>query len=186
MQTPANIILLMRWNATASIGYSGSGFVEESEKFHTVRGYQLLEQNKKLLTSAMEDYLEMIYRNSLVEGYMRINTLSELLNVQAPSATKMVQKLTTLGLLYYKRYGIIFLTENGKEIGRFLLERHKIIETFLMHLGVGDSILLETELIEHNITAATLQKINSLNKLFESDPQLEKRFQFFKDSYLEG
>lgn len=159
--------------------------MEESEKFHTVRGYQLLEQNKKLLTSAMEDYLEMIYRNSLVEGYMRINTLSELLNVQAPSATRMVQKLTALGLLYYKRYGIIFLTENGKEIGRFLLERHNIIESFLRHLGVGESILLETELVEHNITASTLQKINCLNKFFDSDPQLIERFQTFKNSFSE-
>lgn len=159
--------------------------MEESEKFHTVRGYQLLEQNKKMLTPAMEDYLEMIYRNSLVEGYMRINTISELLNVQAPSATRMVQKLSALGLLYYKRYGIIFLTENGKEIGRFLLERHKIIEAFLRHLGVGDSILLETELIEHNITADTLQKINCLNRFFDSDPELSKRFELFKQAFQE-
>lgn len=166
--------------------FSGCGFVEESEKFHTVRGYQLLEQNKNQLTSAMEDYLEMIFRNSLIEGYMRINTLSELLNVQAPSATKMVQKLTAMGLLFYKRYGIIFLTENGKEIGKFLLERHNIIEAFLRHLGVGDSILLETELIEHNITAETLQKINCLNKFFDSDSQLAKSFQSFKDSNPEG
>lgn len=162
---------------------SGCGFVEESEKFHTVRGYQLLEQNKRLLTPAMEDYLEMIYRNSLVEGYMRINTLSELLNVQAPSATRMVQKLSALGLLYYKRYGIIFLTENGREIGRFLLERHNIIEAFLRQLGGGDSILLETELIEHNITAATLQKINLLNKFLDSDPELAKKFQLFRESF---
>jgi len=27
--------------------------------FHTVRGYQLMEQDHRLLTSAMEDYLEM-------------------------------------------------------------------------------------------------------------------------------
>ena len=61
--------------------------------FHTVRGYQLLEQNKRLLTSAMEDYLEMICRNSLQDGYIRINKLAELLNVKASSASKMVQKL---------------------------------------------------------------------------------------------
>lgn len=84
--------------------------MEETSKFHTVRGYQLLMQNKNLLTSSMEDYLEMIYRNSLTEGYVRINTISELLNVAAPSATKMVQKLSKLGLLQYKKYGIILLT----------------------------------------------------------------------------
>jgi DtxR family transcriptional regulator, Mn-dependent transcriptional regulator len=155
--------------------------MNEDEKFHTVRGYQILEQNKRLLTSAMEDYLEMIYRNSLVEGYLRINTLSELLNVQAPSATKMVQKLTNLGLLDYKKYGIIFLTENGKEIGRFLLERHNIIETFLKYLGVEQGILSETELIEHNITASTLSKIELLNKFFKTYPDFLKKFQELRD-----
>ncbi|HEX2938259.1 MAG TPA: DtxR family transcriptional regulator, partial [Ruminiclostridium sp.] len=46
--------------------------------FHTVRGYQILEQHRKLLTPAMEDYLEMIYRHSLTESYMRVNTLAQL------------------------------------------------------------------------------------------------------------
>ena len=149
--------------------------MDELEKFHTVRGYQLLEQNKKLLTSAMEDYLEMIYRNSLVGGYMRINTLSELLNVQAPSATKMVQRLSSIGLLDYKKYGIIFLTENGREIGEFLLKRHSIVDSFLRNLGVEENILLETELIEHSISAGTLEKIDFLNKVFDTCPELHKK-----------
>lgn len=148
--------------------------MEDPPQFHTVRGYQLLEQNKKLLTSAMEDYLEMIYRNSLVEGYMRINTLSELLNVQAPSASKMVQKLSNLGLVDYKKYGIIFLTENGRELGKFLLQRHLIIEAFLKNIGVIESLLIETELIEHVISAGTLQKIQLLNKYLEANPDVLK------------
>lgn len=153
--------------------------MKDDQKFHTVRGYQLLEQNKKLLTPAMEDYLEMIYRNSLKEGYLRINILSELLNIQSSSATKMVQKLTGLGLLDYKKYGIIFLTESGREIGKLLLARHNIIETFLKFLGVSDSILIETELIEHNISVDTLQNFNLFNKFVEMNPDFEKKFKIF-------
>ncbi|MDP4091948.1 MAG: iron dependent repressor, metal binding and dimerization domain protein [Bacillota bacterium] len=153
--------------------------MEEPQKFYTVRGYQLLEQNNKLLTSSMEDYLEMIYRNSLEEGYIRINELAELLNVQAPSATKMVQKLTHLGLLDYKKYGIIFLTENGKEIGKFLFNRHAVLEDFLRHIGVTESILFETELIEHNITANTLHRIELLNRFFDTFPDIMEKFKKF-------
>ncbi|HEY5583217.1 MAG TPA: metal-dependent transcriptional regulator [Ruminiclostridium sp.] len=153
--------------------------MEEPSKFHTVRGYQLLSQNKNLLTSAMEDYLEMIFRNSLVEGYMRINTISELLNVAAPSATKMVQKLTRVGLVNYKRYGIIFLTENGREIGKFLLERHNIIEVFLGNLGVKEDLLVETELIEHSISATTLIRISLLNKFLIQSPETAKKYREF-------
>jgi len=118
-----------------------------------VRGYQLLEQKKKTLTPAMEDYLEMIYRASLKRWlYSHHHPLRAPLNVRAPSATKMVQKLTGLGLLHYKKYGIVFLTESGKEIGQFLLERHNTVEKFLKFLGVGENLLVETELIEHNIS----------------------------------
>lgn len=157
--------------------------MEEIQKFHTVRGYQLLEQNKKLLTPAMEDYLEMIYRNSLIDGYVRINLLSEQLNVQAPSTTRMVQKLTQLGLLHYKKYGIIFLTENGREIGEYLLHRHHVLENFLKNLGVTDSLLVETELIEHSITATTLNKIALYNEFYEKNPEIALQFKQFLSSH---
>lgn len=156
----------------------------DKEKFHTVRGYQLMEQNKKLLTSAMEDYLEMIYRNSLIEEYMRVNTLSELLNVQAPSVTKMVQKLHELGLIHYKKYGIIFLTETGREIGQYLLERHKEIEKFLRMLASDDSLLIETELVEHSISPKTLNNIRIFNEFIVRNPDVILRFEGFKKEYL--
>lgn len=162
----------------------GSDAVDEISKFHTVRGYQLMEQNKKLLTPAMEDYLEMIYRNSLGVGYLRINTLSELLNVAAPSATSMVQKLNSLGLLDNKKYGIIYMTENGKEIGKYLLQRHEIIELFLNNLGVNENSLIETELIEHYISATTLQKINIYNKFLKQNPDILVKFEQFSQYNL--
>jgi len=163
---------------------AGADLMEEASKFHTVRGYQLLEQNRKLLSPAMEDYLEMIYRNSLTLGHMRINTLSELLNVAAPSATKMVQKLNRLGFLDYQKYGIIVLTENGKDVGKFLLQRHNIIEIFLGILGVKEDILIETELIEHNVSAATLHKIHIFIRFIEQNPDIVKRFQQFSHYYI--
>lgn len=153
--------------------------MEENSQFHTVRGYQLLEKRDNYLTSAMEDYLEMIYRNSLTEGYMRIITLSELLNVAAPSATKMVQKLSRLGFLDYKKYGIIFLTDRGKEAGRVLLQRHEIIQNFLENIGVRENLLLETELIEHSISSATMKKISLYNQFIENNPAFREEFYDF-------
>lgn len=153
-------------------------------EFHTVRGYQLLEQNKKMLTSAMEDYLEMIYRNSLQDGYLRMNKLADLLNVRASSASKMAQKLGELGLLNYERYGIVILTQNGKEIGEFLLNRHNIIERFLKNIGMGDNILTETELIEHNISSDTLKCIDLLNLFLSENKEWMEEFEKFKQKKL--
>ena len=158
--------------------------MKNEREFHTVRGYQILEQKKRLLTSAMEDYLEMIYRESLLEnGYLRINKLAEVLNVQAPSATKMVQKLTKLGLINYQKYGIIMLTVKGKQIGEFLLNRHQIIEEFLKSIGVQNT-LVETELIEHNISIHTLQIIDLLNNFFVNNPDFVEKFERFKQTSL--
>lgn len=157
--------------------------MDNIQKFYTVRGYEHLEQNKKLLTSSMEDYLEMIYRNSLKEGYMRINTLSELLNVKASSTTKMVQKLTSLGMLNYQKYGIISLTEKGKDVGKYLLDRHETIEKFLRFIGIDGNILQETELIEHNITPETLLKFNLLTMFFDKYPEISKKFEEYKAAF---
>lgn len=157
----------------------------DNKEFYTVRGYQILEQNKKLLTSAMEDYLEMICRNSLEEGYLRVNKLSELLNVKPSSASKMVQKLGELGLLKYEKYGIVILTENGKKIGRYLLNRHNIIESFLKMIGINESLLVETELIEHNISSNTLKNIKMINQFFEKNPEIFNKFKEFKAAYSE-
>jgi DtxR family Mn-dependent transcriptional regulator len=150
-------------------------------KFHTVRGYQMLEQNKKLLTSAMEDYLEMIYRNSLKEGFIRTNKLAQYLHVKASSATRMIQKLAQLRLIQYEKYGIIKLTEKGREIGEFLLKRHTIVETFLKKLGVTENILNETELIEHNISPKTLEYIDLLNRFLKKHPEIMVWFNEFKE-----
>lgn len=154
----------------------------QDNEFHTVRGYQLLKQETKLLTPAMEDYLEMIYRNIQDEGYMRINTLSELLNVKPSSSTKMVQKLTELGFLDYKKYGIIFLTESGKELGKFLLCRHNIIEKFLKSIGISENLLIETELIEHNVSVNTLRCIDQFNRYLEVHPEVIKELERFKST----
>lgn len=140
--------------------------------FHTVRGYQILEQNRKLLTPAMEDYLEMIYRYSLSQNYMRVNTLAQLLNVRPPSATNMVKKLTEHGLLKYKKYDIIILTDKGAELGRYLLERHMIIETFLKNLGISKNLLIDTERIEHIVSDETLERIRHFNKCVSENPGL--------------
>lgn len=155
--------------------------MENNREFYTVRGYELLEQEKRLLTYAMEDYLEMIYRHSLQDGYIRINVLSELLNVKPSSATKMVQKLTAMDLLDYKKYGIILLTNKGKKIGEFLLKRHNIIEKFLKTIGVKENILVQTELIEHNVSNSTLNSINILNTFFENNPDILEKFIYFKN-----
>ncbi|HHY05589.1 MAG TPA: Fur family transcriptional regulator [Clostridia bacterium] len=117
----------------------------------------------------MEDYLEMSYRLSAEKGYTRIGDLAEALHVQPPSASKMAQKLTELGYLHYEKYGLIELTKKGLDLGKYLLQRHQIVEKLLILLGVTTNILEQTEKIEHNINEETTEKIATLIQFLENN-----------------
>lgn len=154
-------------------------------EFYTFRGYEILDREKNILTPSMEDYMEMIYRICMDENYVRMNKLAEHLNVRTSSSTKIVQKLNKIGLVNYEPYGLISLTEKGENIGGFLFERHKVIEQFLILIGVEDTILKDTELIEHYISPKLLRNIEMFNKfLDENKDVLEKYYHFIEKAVL--
>lgn len=133
------------------------------------------------LTASMEDYLEMIYRLSMITGFVRIHELSDALSVQPPSATKMVQKLNEFGLLKYEKYGYIMLEEKGIEIGTFLLKRHNIISALLKILGISKStILAETEKVEHTLCDETIKCIEEFIGFIKANPDVAIRYDAFK------
>ncbi len=149
------------------------------KEFYTVRGYELLKQAENVLTPSMEDYLEMAYRLSLCKGFARISDLAEALNVQPPSATKMIQKLADMGFFKYEKYGVIKFTGLGSETGCYLLKRHETIEKFLNLIGVRKYLLEDTEKIEHNISAETYSQISLLTKFLLMNPSFLEHFEAF-------
>jgi Mn-dependent DtxR family transcriptional regulator len=147
--------------------------------FRTFNEYMKKEDHA--LTASMEDYLEMIYRLSVNTGFVRIHELSDALNIQPPSATKMVQKLNELGLLKYEKYGYIMLNEKGREIGEALLKRHNIIEALLKILGVSkNTILEETEKVEHTLCEETMICIEKFIDFIKNNPDVAIRYDVSK------
>lgn len=165
------------------IDYYGleDGEIMENKIFYTFNGYMKKDDN--FLTASMEDYLEMIYRLSVNTGFTRINILSQALNVQPPSTTKMVQHLANLQLVKYEKYGVIALEEKGKEVGARLLKRHNTIENFMSLLGVGDEkVLEETEKIEHMLSDETIKCFEDYMKFMKNEPDLLNRYRAFQDN----
>jgi len=157
----------------------------DSKVFHTFRGYEMIKKNQDHLTPSMEDYLEMIYRNCRSNGYVRVSQLANQLNVKASSVSKTVSKLSAMEYLAYQKYGIIQLTPKGEMMGAFLLDRHETIELFLQNIGVVDSLLLETELIEHYLSIDTLKNIKILNHFLACNPDILEKLKQFKSSYCQ-
>lgn len=149
-----------------------------NEDFFTFSEYMKKEYDT--LTASMEDYLEMVYRLSEQIGFTRIHELAKALNVQPPSATKMVQKLAELKFVNYEKYGIIILTENGKSMGKYLLKRHNIIEGFFKVLGISDNVLEQTEKVEHTISNETVEYMEDFISFIQERPDIISDFDLFR------
>ncbi len=147
--------------------------------FYTFNEYMRKEDNT--LTASMEDYLEMIYRLSQNTGFTRIHTLSQALNIQPSSATKMVQHLAQLGFVKYEKYGYLMLEETGKELGAWFLKRHTIIEEFMRMVGAGDTkILEETEKTEHMLSDETIGCLARFVMFMKQNPDIVERYAAFR------
>lgn len=151
-----------------------------NDNFHTFNEY--MKNLDSALTASMEDYLEMIYRLSEKTGFTRIHELSAALNVQPPSATKMVQRLGKMNLIKYEKYGIIILEEMGKEMGRILIKRHNTIESLLRILGVSEkTILEETEKAEHTLSEETIFCIEEFLDFAKGNNDVILRYKAYRD-----
>ncbi len=154
--------------------------VEKMEKkvFYTVRGYQLLDQHQNNLTASLEDYLEMICRNIITNGRVRVKDLAKELHVRPSSVSKMIRRLADLHFLDYEKYGSIRLTEQGEAIGKYLLWRHDTLHHFFIMVngpGGADSFV-EAELAEHILSRKTVESLGELIEFFEEYPEIYQKF----------
>lgn len=128
-------------------------------EYYTLKGYRLKEKN--YITEAMEDYIEMIYRE-VKDNYITIKKLSEKLNVKASSVSKMATKLKELNLINFEKYGKINLTNDGIILGKYLLHRHNILKIFFKKLNKSKYNLEQVEKVEHFIDIDTIYNLEKL------------------------
>lgn len=139
--------------------------MDERDHFYTMKGYML--QSGNGVTSAMEDYLEMIARLAGQKKSVRVGDLSKMLHVKASSATKMVQHLDQAGLIQAKKYGEITLTESGRVMGDYLLYRHEVIHRFLCTVNRSENELEQVEKIEHFLDGRTVKNLERITALLQ-------------------
>jgi Mn-dependent DtxR family transcriptional regulator len=126
----------------------------QKEEYRTLTGYR--DAEKKQITSAMEDYLEMICRMTEEGVSVRVGDLARRLHVAPPSATKMIAHLAECGCVEAARYGYVTLTEYGRGVGSYLMTRHDTVHRFFCVLNGTESEIEQTEKVEHFILPRTL------------------------------
>lgn len=123
-----------------------------------------------MLSPSLEDYLEELYRFSLSNAIVRVTDISRKLNVSLPSVSKALRKLKAGQYINYQRYGIINLTDKGRNTGNFLVERNKILQEFLTLICADCDIAAEAEAMEHYLSKETIKSIQLLVAFMQSYP----------------
>ncbi|AQS86804.1 manganese transport regulator MntR [Neoasaia chiangmaiensis NBRC 101099] len=106
----------------------------------------------------VEDYVELI-ADLLDEGQeARQVDLAGRLGVAQPTVAKMLTRLAEEGLVARKPYRGIFLSQAGRELAAKVRARHRIVEAFLLALGVSsENARIDAEGLEHYVGAETLE-----------------------------
>lgn len=134
--------------------------MEEEQAFYTQKGYEM--RSGQTVTSAMEDYLEMICRMEEEGLPIRVSLLAQSLHVRPSSASKMLDNLRTGGYIDFRKYGSIMVTDKGHEAGRYLLHRHRVLHDFFCALNHTDCELEQVEKIEHFINRKTVENMERI------------------------
>ncbi len=94
------------------------------------------------LSEAAQDYLREIYKLQTENGHVKTSTLADRMAVAPPSATAMMKKLASLGLVEHELYHGVRLTRSGERIALELLRHHRLLELYLaqtLELGLRRS-----------------------------------------------
>lgn len=119
------------------------------------------------LTESSEMYLETILILSKKHDRVRSIDICEYMNFSKPSISRAVNALKEEKYLEIAADGGITLTEQGKKIAHKIYERHTILTSCLMSLGVDEKTAAEDACkIEHDISDETFSAIKEhVNKM---------------------
>lgn len=105
----------------------------------------------------IDDYVELISDLIREFGEARQVDMAARLGVSQPTVAKMLKRLATGGLVEQVPYRGVFLTPEGEKLANESRERHHIVETFLLALGISpDTARRDAEGIEHHVSDETL------------------------------
>lgn len=107
-----------------------------------------------------EMYLECILELKSEHGEVRSIDVARKTGYSKPSVSRAMGLLKKNGHIEIDENGYISLTPNGKNVAEKILERHRLITEFLVHLGVATETASEDACrIEHVISDESFAKI---------------------------
>ena len=107
-----------------------------------------------------ENYLEAILMIEERQGNVRSIDVVNQLGFSKPTVSVMVHKLEDSGFITITQDGFLKLTEAGLEIAEKIYERHTVLTSILIRLGVPEDTASEDAcLLEHDLSEVSFDKI---------------------------
>lgn len=114
-----------------------------------------------MITAAVEEYLEAIYKMSQEDGPVIAARLAEHMKVSPPTVADMLRRMKEGGLVKTARKRGVVLTAKGEVLAEKLVRRHRLWERFLTDvLGFDwDQVHEEACKLEHAISDQVEEKL---------------------------
>lgn len=117
------------------------------------------------VNESAENYLEAILILSRQLPVVRSVDIANELGFKKSSVSVAMKNLREKNHILVDKSGFITLTPSGREIAEMIYERHEMISSWLMRLGVPKEIALEDACkIEHVISKESFEAIRDLIK----------------------
>lgn len=111
-----------------------------------------------------ENYLEAIYMLGQKLGHDRVRSIDVVnhLGFSKPTVSVAVHTLERNGFLTFSREGHLLLSEKGKEVALRIYERHQVLSSILIAMGVPEETAMEDACkLEHDLSDISFEKIKT-------------------------
>ena len=127
---------------------------------------------EKPLTFVMEDYLEAIFDLDKEKRVVRVKDIARRMDVKMPTVTSMLKSLSKRGLVHYRKYEYVELTDSGSQVGGEVHRRHMVLRRFLTDILNIDLNTADKEAckMEHALSAGTLDSMTDFMMFFRGCP----------------
>ena len=120
------------------------------------------------IKESAENYLEAILMIKKQKGAVRSIDIAHELNFSKPSVSVAMKALKEDGYITIDPSGMISLTEKGTDVAESVYERHQVIASLLIALGVSEEVAYEDSCkIEHVISLETFLKLKEYNGIIK-------------------
>lgn len=140
------------------------------------------------LSASLEDYLEVIFWTVAAQGAARVKDIARQLKVKASSVTGALQLLAEKEFIHYRPYEAVTLTREGFDEAARVVQRHRILREFFMHVLGVDEVLAERQAcqLEHGVGDEVAGRLAALMEFVESHDGLGREWEAFCAQHVQA